>query len=126
MNIERDKFLTETMGECWHEWAEDCHDACSAYTRWTCTKCGETDSHADIDVRVYEVKPYQNNFYTWEGFGGLWEWSQKQKWWVNFVIKVDSGDLQGNFCIDDYFPALLIHPDHFADAVYEYLKEGKR
>lgn len=49
------KFLTEKMGECWHEW-EPKRD----------------------NVRNYD-------FFTWEGFGKLWEWAGEQEWFPYFI-----------------------------------------
>ena len=59
MNIERDKFLTEAMGECWHE-------DVNAFGI-----CGKCQAHNYITY----------NFSTWEGFGKLWEFVKTQKWW---------------------------------------------
>lgn len=64
---------------------------------------------------------YENGFdcSTWEGFGKLWNWSQKQVWWAHFLFIL-------NYEADNYYqiiPAYVIHPDMFADAVYNYLKE---
>jgi hypothetical protein len=94
---ERNKYITEAMGECWHTRLDD-----RGLYAFACC--------ADYD------KP-NTNFSTWEGFGKLWEWSQKQEWIGSFcsVYKLDRGHL-GVFEI----------PDCFADAVYEYLKEREK
>ena len=56
---DRDKFLTEAMGECWHQ----------------------RQRHGTY---LY----YKNNYIsTWQGFGKLWEWAEDQKWWDEFVDK---------------------------------------
>jgi hypothetical protein len=60
--------------------------------------------------------PYK--FSTWEGFGKLWEWAQKQGWWNSFI------DAGGMDCSKDrLFPVAGIHPNRFADALYELLKK---
>lgn len=106
---ERDKFLTEAMGECWHGWREP-KPKYIGDARWPCT-CGE--NHGDID--------FNNDFSTWEGFGKLWEWVQKQEWWILFVDD-NQTDEHGLETINGYLRR-LINPDRFADAVYKFLKE---
>ena len=53
------------------------------------------------------------DFSTWLNFGILWEWSQSQGWWqdVYMVIALTVNSKNG-----------YIHPDRFADQIYEYLK----
>lgn len=100
MNLERDKFLTEAMGEHWHEHTMTCG--------YTMTRLGEYIS----DIKTTS---YTNDFSTWSGFGKLWEWAQKQEWLCDFEERVT--------CFD-YSPLFnIIHPDRFADAVCSYLKE---
>jgi hypothetical protein len=53
------------------------------------------------------------DFSCWEGFGKLWEWTQQQEWRQDFC-KTFYGH---------YDLLLLIQPDRFADAVYNYLQE---
>ena len=101
----RDKFLTEAMGECWHE---NIFSPGGGY----CGKCQESHS---------KMRPLpNNNFSTWEGFGKLWEWAQEQEWWGNLDFYI--------FHFNEYYPDIedfqeLIHPDRFADAVYKFLKD---
>ena len=104
MNTERDNFLTEAMGDCWHEWTEDLDE----YTDFTCLKCGK---------QVFDIEVANTDFSTWEGFGKLWEWSQKQDWCIDFLLSIDCL----SFALDIYF----VNPDRFADAVCKYLKEGE-
>ena len=96
MNIERDKFLTEAMGECWHE--RRFPNQCS---------CGKK-------LHSGAIITGNNDFSTWDCFGKLWNWSHKQEWWALFRINYVE-------VIDSY-----IHPDRFADAVYEFLKESEK
>ena len=96
--IERETFLCEAMGICWHE------------NFPVCDKCGEE----------YDVVDFHNSlpdFSTWEGFGKLFEWATQQDWFSVF--------LDNFFFIDatNGLTALIhhIHPDRFADAVYEFI-----
>lgn len=97
MNTKRDKFLTEAMEE---EFSQYTHE-------------------------IYK----ENNLSTWEGFGKLWEWAQKQEWWKEFCFS-PIGD--GYHCyivskgLDKFaIGCAYIHPDRFADAVYQFLKGSK-
>lgn len=111
----RDKFLTEAMGECWHEFDVNSparHENWDGFAiqysgHWNdCTKCGED-----------HIEEVANNsgFDTWAGFGKLWEWSKTQEWWADFMSRdVDAVD----------FYESLIEPDHYADAIYELLSES--
>ena len=101
MNVERDKFLTEAMGECGHEWKRSC-GCCPGY----CKKCGAEEGE-------------NNDFSEWEGFGKLWTWAQKQEWWSSFVYKM-AFEFQGQ---KQVFCEAMIHPDRFADEIYAGLKE---
>lgn len=113
----RDKFLTEAMGECWHEWVNQrSHEAVA------CTKCDGlwgTDRTPD--------------FSSWQGFGKLWEWAQGQEWWCDCYcgllysetnpepenpIKFEVPD---EWVMNMLIHQHLIHPDHFADAIYSFL-----
>lgn len=103
MNSERDKFLTEKMGECWHE--------------------GYFDSDENIWVGECEQN-WNNNFSKWEGFGKLINWCRKQEFWSEDVllwkIYVDEEDQNcGGFFIDER----LVDPNIFADFIYNLLKD---
>jgi hypothetical protein len=102
MAIERDKFLAEAMGECWHEDISD--------ENFNCMKCGG----------MWTPEFGSFFFSTWEGFGKLWSWAKEQKWWDKFedLIFYGKADPCGG-----WFDTSLIHPDRFADAVYQFLKE---
>jgi len=92
-NKEINKFITEEIfGECWHE--------------------------ADIDHRGLEgckhcnIRSYSNwnkDFFTWEGFGKLWVYSQEQTWWVS---------LHGS----DTIKESIINPERFVTLVYNFFK----
>ena len=104
MNTERDRFLTEVMGECWHE--ED--DAFP--NRYVCIHC----------KRSWPFGIPINNFSTWVGFGKLWERAQKQEWWAYdfWAYHLLSPSDGGPVADQEWF----VHPDRFANAVYEFLK----
>lgn len=105
MNPERDKFLTEAMNLCWHEFY---HGRCN---------CG-----------IYLTSNWNNtDFSTWEGFGVLKEWAETQKWWGNFVV-LHSSKLShtANFISDRDISLKVINPDRFADAVCAFLKEAEK
>ncbi len=112
MNTERDKFLTEAMGDCWHE----------AKYLYQATPYDTPDYECRCGKRCSEKSFKNNNFSTWEGFGKLWEWAQKQEWWIylgfigNYTEQFTASEFTHKDCI--------INPDRFADAVYNYLKEA--
>ena len=59
----------------------------------------------------------ENDFFTWTGFGLLWEWATKQEWWNHFM-----NDQSGKMvCFEVSYH--LINPTNFANAIYEFLKE---
>lgn len=104
MNEDRDKFLTEQMGEFWHE----------RLTGYDCS-CGG---------KIYWNQCNNIGFSTWEGFGKLWEWAQKQEWFENFRVFNHYHDDEDNYLESRHDVAeWLIDPDRFADTVYKYLKE---
>ena len=100
MSIERDKFLTEVMGECWHEMSKF----------GNCAKC-----------KVHNY--YQNDFSTWKGFGKLWEWATTQAWWELFTEFCEYNRQFHQKSSHQVLPG-IINPNRFADAVYKYLKEN--
>jgi hypothetical protein len=112
MNKDRDKYLTEAMGDCWH---------IVNYGR--CEKCNKV-IHRDRD----EIDDYSLNlhFSSWDGFGKLWIWANEQRWWYNFwcnSLLWTSKCYRPDFMITDEFRFSFVNPDNFADALYVYLKE---
>jgi hypothetical protein len=104
MNTERDKFLTEYFGECWHEWKER---ASGLFIEEDCAKCNE---HKDFKT------VHEHNFSTPDGFFWLWNKCQEQEWWSAFK---KSQAIGGSYTFDED----LVHPDRFADTLYQFLKE---
>ena len=99
MNIERDKYLTEAMGECWH-----------LFNLCTCVKCRMPLGFPFITSN--------NDFSTWEGFGKLFEFCQKQEWWESFIFSNWRTTLSLHEYIGEW-----INPDRFSDAIYDFLQE---
>lgn len=105
MSQERNKFLTEAMG------------GGNVYIN----KHGEIYAwlpEKDDDKRDIRVR--WPDFSTWPGFGKLWELAQAQEWWSDFLVSMGAEQPFGsvrNIVTD------TIHPDRFADAVYEFLQE---
>lgn len=110
MNIERNIFLTEVLGQCWHEYNRP------AFLGDQCIKCK--------NVFLGTSNAAQLDFSSWEGFGKLWEWIQ-----IQFIINIGTGKkdfpmIQDIMRINEFGHNLsLVNPDKFADAVYEYLKD---
>ena len=105
MTLERDKFLTEAMGECWHEGENN-------YGEIVCQRCHRLVMEED-----------RLDFSTWTGFGKLWEWAQEQDWYVKFVFDQLCSGYHPYPTSKMDIPDKFIHPDHFAGALYKFLKE---
>lgn len=108
MNLKRDKFLTEQLGECWHDVqpTKFFSDGCPVSIR--CSKCNEP-------ATIY------NNFSTWKDFGKLWKWAQKQTWWKKFIEPIGKIVCDCGECNDCMIDTHWIDPDIFADTIYEFL-----
>ena len=96
MNTERDKFLTEAMEECWHEFIVD-NSSIEWDERTTfdeadaiCSKCNEhcktwredRTGYAILGDKhlVWQFPSYvYNNFSTPDGFFKLWDWVSNQE-----------------------------------------------
>jgi len=109
MKTERDKFLTEFMGECWH-------DALTSDQVSFGEICG-----------CSQFKDKHINFSTWEGFGILWEWVYKQDFYSHFIWKNDP--FKTTLPRIGYGPAHSFYefgPDKLADQLYAFLKEDNK
>lgn len=66
----------------------------------------------------------RNGFYSWDGFGKLWEWSQQQDWFIDFVLSHGDGCWEGDGVnIENTYECLdtdYINPTRLAEAVYAY------
>jgi hypothetical protein len=73
MNTEKNKFLTEAMGECCHNHPEKTYyyDSVGRDFYYKCTKCNAVDmqsSDAPSTLKFKLVKTWDTiDFYTWEG-----------------------------------------------------------
>ncbi len=113
MNTERDQYLTEAIGECWHNIPTYFHSL-SLNNTTNCTKC----------TRVIN-KESNNDFSTWNGFGKLWGWSVKQDWWKQFMYVCKAKPYKFCFMNDQIFLwDELVNPSIFANAIYEFLEEN--
>lgn len=102
MNTERDKFLTEAMGEQWHENTGEV--AGNNVIGFTLCSCGKWWGQFGCLENT--------NFSTWPGFGKLWEWAGKQGFWLKMMQRYQQ---------EGFYH--YIHPDRLADDVYEFLKQ---
>ena len=107
-NEDINKYLTEAMGECWHDYLKLLNDDHSGSPHFICKKCDE--HHYSWDYQ-------HSDFFTWQGYGKLWEWATKQEWWWKFWDVNIPEDDRGGGVVD------FINPTNFANAIYEYLKE---
>lgn len=118
MNTQRDKFLTETMGECWHDlrYVSD--------GDWFCDSCKVWiygyNSHTGHNEEEFNSH-VNSSFSTWKGFGKL----------KSFMCNLPDSESFFDVYIDlltqraDDVTATFerLTPDHFADAAYEYLQD---
>jgi hypothetical protein len=112
MTQQRDRFLTLAMGECWHEY----HNG-NMLER--CKLCKKTFLGTSAAAQI--------KFDTWDGFGKLWEWANKQDWWGDFL------ECHGRLmckcgCCDGEIATHFITPNgvyNFPDAVYEFITRTK-
>jgi len=112
--MERDKYLTEAMGGCWHE-TRFTGDSIHIPLEEKCVKCGVVTAREGDFNRLDQDN---NDFSTPDGFFKLWDWAINQKWWVWFW------DEKFNTKEFDYQVVINhINPDNFANAIYDFLKE---
>ena len=98
MKTERDKFLTEAMGLCWHNYRGKCPET-------YCLNCNQP----------YSLNERNINFSTWQGFGALWEFLCKGGL-HDFVAYLGGVEKLGYY----------IEPNRFADKLYEYWKNKEK
>lgn len=121
MNTERDKFLTEAMGLCWHDIINHVSGFMEVRVAYFCKKC-----------KIQGRDVYNLDFSTWSSFGILWEWSIKQNWWEKLSCALhlrfydESKEISyvsiENNGYDSRISEQYINPDLFADKIYEFLK----
>lgn len=106
-NEEINKYLTEAMGECWHEW-QAISKPVHGY-RYCCTKCEKM-----VDKKLQNL----TNGNLWIAFGITWGWATKQEWWGKFTSTFTIDGIQ-----TPWIPKGIINPTNFTKAIYEFLKE---
>ena len=104
------KFLTEEMDECWHEWVFKITKP--TQNLYQCTRCNKTS------VVYAGITPKRNDFFTPDGFFKLWEWAQEQDWWDHFyetrlctTVKHNTFQLRREY----------VNPKLFAEEVMRFL-----
>ena len=122
---EINKYLTEAIDECWHEQLIE--------NNVLKCRCGRGYATGNTEFLVSVVKSTSHvecmcaniDFFTWDGFGKLWEWSITQAWWYQFLGDWNCPDIysENSTIKERYVDAYLINPEQFATAVYEFLKE---
>lgn len=118
MNTERDKFLTEAMGECWHDLIWD--EWRGRYIQCSLCDLDVEDTYDDYSCHYHDK--YNTDFSSWKGFGKLWEWAQQQDWWFDTVRWDFYVDEDGITNGANFIQESLVNPNAFANAVYDYLK----
>jgi hypothetical protein len=115
----REQYLTEAMGECWHDLVfQDTKETGFRGDYHICKYCGKElyydPGHPDFST----WQGFGTDFSTWQGFGKLWEWAIKQKWMIPFLM--NRWGFRNPWQI--YINTNLVNPNNFADALYEFLK----
>lgn len=82
MNRERDKFLTEAVGECWHTTSTSKKVGIDTY--YYC-QCGISTYVSDFWEDQTVVFRQKLDFSTPDCFFKLWNWSKDQAWWEEFL-----------------------------------------
>lgn len=129
--VERDRFLTEYIGECYHNYEKvietdswDEQSACECID-YECSKCGDYQSNVlyrDFSGCATRRENYWDfgrhgcfiDFDSWDGMGKLYNHCKSKIWWTHFVL------------IETKLNPLLsgiIEPTNFSNAIYNYLKK---
>lgn len=148
-NIERDKFLTEAMGECWHEFHHNIFIRKKIYVdylgsmnierHYFCIHCGkliwedEMSCLMDTDVNYLpdsnQVNIEKYDFSTPDGFFKLLNWLKENDYYLNFlnwnttIDDIPYCSVGKSFKSGDFLNMDLIEPNVFANVVYQFLKE---
>jgi hypothetical protein len=124
-NEEINKYLTEAMGECWHE-AGSKRRIWDARVQRDCS-CGESSRWEHITTDVSKYRFLQNDFSTWTGYGklrGFYDgWGQSRR--LDFWTFIMSHDLDKVYRDDWDIAIYVFHKDRLAPLMYEFLKEDK-
>jgi hypothetical protein len=98
LNEERDRFLTEAMGACWHEFDPEKPLMTYSLIAYVCEKC-----------KGFILG--SNDFSMEEDFAKLWEWALEQDFLADTVARLSKGLDDGS-----------VNKDGAADELYEVLK----
>lgn len=98
MKEERDRFLTEAMGECWHQYDPEKPLMTYSLIAYVCEKC-----------KNFILGNY--DYSTAEDFTRLWKWAGEQDYLADTVAELSKGLNEGS-----------VSKDGAADALYEFLK----
>jgi hypothetical protein len=101
MNEERDKFLTETMGACWHRFDVEKPTMTYSLLAYVCEKCG---------LFILGNNDFSND----EDFPKLWAWARDRSF-LDSLVKAYAGS-------DGKGPSESAMRDAFADEVYAVLR----
>ena len=119
MSMERDKYLTEAMGYCYHEalYIQPYHD-CTQIARCRCGSYSEVISGFSPEFKFYQMF----DFSTWETFGHLLKWIKTHDRFEEFktIAYVNMWCPCGE-CGTEYLNWELIDPESFANKVYDFL-----
>lgn len=106
MDKERDKFLTEHLGECWHV---------SSGMVWICGNCKTDIGWRENNRNSVDVESLNPDFSTWEGFGKLLKLA-KDKGGLDTVLATMASP-------DVILGDIDLIPDICATELYKFLKE---
>ena len=110
MNDADRKDLQEAMGEKRHKGIGN--HKCS---------CGGTFQIYGLLTHLLEAN---RSFNTWQDFGAVKEWAEKQEWWEDFVCERNEGQAYRNEeTINDLLPIEDIDPIRFPELILEWGKE---
>ena len=110
------QYLTEALGECWHNWIRLLQYDRSGNSHCICKKC---DGHA---WTKYDI-PTNFDFFTPEGFFKLWKYTQETSEFAGFFYWF-TGKHDLNLEQLDDFMREIINPTNFVNAAYKFLKEN--
>ena len=107
---EKDAFLSEKFGICYHTWG-----TANTFGQQQCTKCHEINIKFEGNPFRLEIKGNLLSS-TWEGFGLLWERALSKPWWWlfhDYFISIDRRKTNLKY----------INPIEFRDKLCKFLLE---
>ncbi|MCX8111367.1 MAG: hypothetical protein N3D15_08990 [Syntrophorhabdaceae bacterium] len=98
----RDRFITESMGQCWHDYDIDKPINTYSLEAYICKKCkGFILGNNDFTIE--------------EDFQRLWQWAKGQKDMEDLIARFNEASFKDK-------EEGTTYRNKFADAVYDYLK----